>query len=381
MSFSEPDRAAPGASGLLSSALSSLQGRFAAVSTPVGGTAAARGESLVSSVSSALGGGSYVLPGGFRGMGRSGATIVESPSVGGSAVYEVMAGFRDQVISPVLGDQMVEHGTEPTFSTPTGPRGEGVRDQLTTRLLGTSLGKLKMMGADQPLHRTRAQMALEQAMGGLGGPLQASSAQGSGPSLFSGVDETDISLKEPIPRHGVGSSGGDAQVKLFQYDAKGVSFCGGLVSSKNKPKRFCISTSCGLGHGKKVFDQLKDGDYYIIEPGARGGGLGQTLRAYLDPSLPRAAAEHSPDNKEVLGATNSMEGWLSLFRYLVDVEARGGGGGSNPELAGFASRARQSAFKTPLRENVTKRSSLEEAWEEETEDMPPIVMGLQDAIQ
>jgi hypothetical protein len=75
-----------------------------------------------------------------------------------------------------------------------------------------------------------------------------------------------------------------------------------------------------------------------------------------------------------------MEGWLSLFRYLVDAESRGGGGGSNLELAGFASRARQSAFKTPLRENVSKRSSLEEAWDDETEDMPPIVMGLQDAI-
>ena len=85
------------------------------------------------------------------------------------------------------------------------------------------------------------------------------------------------------------------------------------MSSKNKPKRFCILTSCGLGHGKKVFDQLKDGDYYIIEPGAQGGGLSQTVRAFLDPALPREAAKHSPDNKEVLEATNLMEGWLSLF--------------------------------------------------------------------
>ena len=377
---SEPNRVTPGASGLLSSALSSLQGWFAVVSMPVGGTAAARGESLVSSVSSALDGSGYVLPGGFRGRGQSGATIVESPSVGGSTIYEVMAGFRDQVISPVLEAQMVEHGNEPTFSTPTGPRRKGVTDQHMTRLLGNSLGELEMTVADPPLQRTRAQMALEQAMGGLGGSFQDASAQRSGLSFFGGVDETDGSLKQPIPRHGVGSSGGDAQVRLFQYDAKGVSFCGGLVSSKNKPKRFCISTSCGLGHGKKVFDQLKDGDYYIIESGARGGGLGQTLRAFLDPSLPRAAAEHSPDNKEVLKATNSMEGWLSLFRYLVDAEARGDGRGSNPELAGFASRARQSAFKTPLRENGTKRSSLQETWEDETEDTPPIALGLQNAI-
>jgi hypothetical protein len=220
-------------------------------------------------------------------MGHSGATIVESQSVGGSTVYEVMAGFREQVISPVSEAQMVEHGTEPTFSTPTGPRREGVTDQLTTRLLGTSLGKLGMKGADPPLQRTRAQMALEHAMGGLGGPFQDAPAQRSGPSLFGGVDETDISLKEPIPRHGVGSSGGDAQVKLFQYDARGVSFCGGLVSSKNKPKRFCISTSCGLGHGKKVFDQLKDGDYYIIEPGARGGGLGPNTTGFFGPFTPQ----------------------------------------------------------------------------------------------
>ena len=88
--------------GLLSSALSSLQGRFAAVSTPGGGTAAARGESFVSSVSSVLGG-SSVLPGGLA--GRGGSVIVESvgesPSPGGSTAYEVMAGLRDQVISPV----------------------------------------------------------------------------------------------------------------------------------------------------------------------------------------------------------------------------------------------------------------------------------------
>ena len=108
---SDPNRNAP-ALGLLSSTLSSLQGRFAAVSTPVGGTAVARGESLVSSVSSVLGGGSYVLPGGFGGRGPSGATIVESPSVGGSSAYEVMAGFRDQVISPVLDAQMGEQELE-----------------------------------------------------------------------------------------------------------------------------------------------------------------------------------------------------------------------------------------------------------------------------
>jgi len=83
-------------SGLLLSALSSLQGRFAAAAagTPGGGVAAPRGESFVSSVSSVLGG-SYVLPGGLG--GRGGLVIVklvDLPSVGGSTPYEVVAGLR-----------------------------------------------------------------------------------------------------------------------------------------------------------------------------------------------------------------------------------------------------------------------------------------------
>ena len=36
----------------------------------------------------------------------------ESPSVGGSLAYKVMAGFRDQVISPVLDAQMGEQELE-----------------------------------------------------------------------------------------------------------------------------------------------------------------------------------------------------------------------------------------------------------------------------
>ena len=140
------------------------------VSIPVGGMTAARGESLVSSVSSVLGGGSYVLPGGFGGRGPSGATIIESPSVGGSTAYEVMAGFRDQVISPVSDAQMGEQEQENkiTFSTPTGPRHEGVTDP-TTGSLGNILKEMDMTATDPPLQRTRVQAALEQAMGGLEG--------------------------------------------------------------------------------------------------------------------------------------------------------------------------------------------------------------------
>jgi hypothetical protein len=152
---SDPNRDAL-ASGLLSSALSSSQGWFTVVSTPVSGTAAVRGESLVSSVSSVLGGGSYVLPGGFWGRGQSGATIVESPSFGGSTIYKVMAGFWDQVIFPVSDAQMGEQEQEnkTAFSTPTGPRCKGVTDPAT-RLLGNTLKEMDMTVADPPLQRTR----------------------------------------------------------------------------------------------------------------------------------------------------------------------------------------------------------------------------------
>ena len=152
-----------------------------------------------------------------------------------------------------------------------------------------------------------------------------------------------------------------------------------MSSAKKGPKRFCISSHCGLAHSKKVFDQLGDGDYYIVEPGPRGGGLSQTLRAFIEPSLPKAAAERSPDNEEVLGGTNSMEGWLCLFRYLTDVEARGGGEQANPSgLVGFAARARESAFKTPLRDN-SKRPRDARLGDDEGEP-PQIILGLQDAI-
>jgi hypothetical protein len=61
-----------------------------------------RGESFAL----ALLGGGYVVPGGYAGSGSAGsgilgATIVESPSPGGSTAFEVMEELRDQVVSPV----------------------------------------------------------------------------------------------------------------------------------------------------------------------------------------------------------------------------------------------------------------------------------------
>ena len=138
-------------------------------------------------------------------------------------------------------------------------------------------------------HRTRQQVALEQAIGNLGGVQR-----GTGGGTLTAADAESARLMNPSTSSiGGGPQGAPANIKLFRYDpANEPPFCGGLVSSTKKgPKRFCISTHCGLAHTKKVFDQLGDGDYYIIEPGARGG-LSYSLRAYLEPSLPKAAAEH-----------------------------------------------------------------------------------------
>ena len=176
MSFDRrPEGAALPPGGHLSSALSSLQGRFAvAASSPVGGTPVPRGESFALSVASVLGG-SYVLPGGVGGGGASvgGATIIDSargysPSADGSTAFEVMAGYRDQVISPY---SMMEEG-EVLFSMPTGVGvgREGVTDPAS--MLGSTLQELNMKAAAGP-PRTRGQTVLEQAMGPLGGGAKA----------------------------------------------------------------------------------------------------------------------------------------------------------------------------------------------------------------
>jgi hypothetical protein len=47
-----------------------------------------------------------------------------------------------------------------------------------------------------------------------------------------------------------------------------------------------------------------------------------------------------------------MQGWLSLFRYLIEAEERGDTRAPNPGLTEFAARARTSAFTTPLRDHT-----------------------------
>ena len=248
-------------SGFLSSALSLLQGRFtaAAAGMPGGGAVMPRGESFVSSVSLVLGG-SYVLPGGLGGRGSSvgGATIIDSargssPSADGSTAFEVMAGYRDQVISPY---SMMEEG-EVLFSTPTGVGvgREGVTDPAS--MLGSTLQELNMKAAAGP-PRTRGQTALEQAMGPWGGvPRRVDDGS------VGGVDDDGGRLKNPPqlgPSVGEGPQGVSSNVRLFRYEKNGPAFCGGMVGgSKKAPKRFCISPNCGAAHARKVFALLGDG--------------------------------------------------------------------------------------------------------------------------
>ena len=95
-----------------------------------------------------------------------------------------------------------------------------------------------------------------------------------------------------------------------------------------------------------------------MEPGGRGLGLNQ-LRVLLEPSLPRAAVEYSQDNREVLKNANSMEEWLSLFRFLIDAEAQRADR-TNPGLKGFNNRAWTTAFTTPLRDNTRRAAGGED---------------------
>jgi hypothetical protein len=371
----------PPSGGLHSSTLSSLQGRFGAAS-PVGGRAVTRGESFVSSVLPVLGG-SYVYPGGLLSRGLSGdngggTTIVGAQSLGNSGGYGVMAGYQEQVISPV--SQGGEEGKD-FFATPISARRGGRPTSLDNDPLRSLLQALTIAMVRPPLTEVvgmgtrRRTGLLQQALESMGG------ARVGNPKAMEDKGFDRERTRQEEAQASRDRPEGPANVRLFRYDPNGPLICGGLISSKKGPKQFCISTVCGLAHTKKAFDKLGEGDYYIVEPSGRGGISSQASRALLEPLLPKAAAEYSAEKKEVLEATNSMERWLSLFRYLIEAAARGDSPGSNLELAGFATRAWQSAFKTPLQGNASKRSSYGDDEEEaEYGDAPPIVLGLQDAI-
>ena len=145
-------------------------------------------------------------------------------------------------------------------------------------------------------------------------------------------------------------------VRLFRYDPAqrydgSLGICGGLIAKRGggSTNRFCISTNCVYSHEKKAFDKLGVGDFYIIEPGPGGKGAGSNQpKALLEPSLPRVAAEHSQEDREMLASENTVEAWMSLFRYMIDVQARGGPRVPNDGLLDFAAKVRRSGFTTPL---------------------------------
>ncbi len=148
--------------------------------------------------------------------------------------------------------------------------------------------------------------------------------------------------------------GSPVLVWLFRYDPAQhydgtLGICGGLIANRGggSTNWFCISTNCAYLHEKKVFDKLGVGDFYIFEPGGKGTGSSQP-KALLEPSLPRAAAERSQDDREMLASENTVEGWMSLFCYMVDVQARGGPKLPNDALLDFATKVRLSGFTMPL---------------------------------
>jgi hypothetical protein len=125
------------------------------------------------------------------------------------------------------------------------------------------------------------------------------------------------------------------------------------------------------------------GNYYMVEGGGWGSGLGSQTRALLEPTLPRAAAEHSSDNKEVLEEENSMEGWLSIFRYLIKAEAWGNMNfpTNAAGLTEFAARAHNLAFATPLQDNTKCTrdgdADKDDIMAQTTLDLQDTLMGVQ----
>jgi hypothetical protein len=128
-------------------------------------------------------------------------------------------------------------------------------------------------------------------------------------------------------------SKGSGNLRLFRYDPQDhTQICGGLISKcGGGANRFCILTQCGFAHDKKVFDRLGDGAFYNVQSGGRGAASSQQPGALLEPSLPSAAAKYLADNREVLEAKQLMEGWLSLFRYLIEAEEHVGTQGSQTQ--------------------------------------------------
>ena len=281
---SDRRREDPPPPGVLTSALSALQGRFAPVPTPVGGTVAGRGESFVLSL---LGGG---LSG--RGPLRDGsagsATILGSrSSAGGSTAYEVMNEYRDQVISPVTTEEVY-------FSTPVGTRG-GVapgREFGSSPFTRTPTQDTPSGPSNRPKDSSGLQMALLSLGRQLGGPAGPGLGNVPPPGASQGTAAGDRTrfggdCKVPQgpedPNIGAGTKvkkvAGD--LKLYRYGSQDRHLiCGGIISKRGGgANRFCVATNCGFAHDNKVFDRLEDGAYYIVDSG--GGSRGWVEPATL----------------------------------------------------------------------------------------------------
>ena len=264
-----------------------------------------------------------------------GATILGSrTSAGGSAAYKVMDEYCGQVIFPVTTEEVY-------FSTPVGTCGGAA----SSREFGSSpFGGTPMQDAPSgPANRPKDSSELQLALLSLGRQLSSPAGLGLENSLPPGGPQVTAagarsSFGERKVPHGPVSDKvkkGSGDLKLYRYDLQDRhQICGGIISKRGGGvNRFCIATNCGFAQDKKVFDRLEEGAYYIIDSGGgHGAGLSQQPWALLEPLLPKAAAEYSMDNREVLAAKKSMQGWLSLFRYLIEAEEQGDVRAPNPAL-------------------------------------------------
>jgi hypothetical protein len=188
--------------GPLGSVLRNLLGGLATSSTPARGVATGRGESFAL----ALLGGGYVVPGGYLGSGSArsgiaGATIVGSPSPGGSTAFKVIEELRDQVVLLVT----LKEGLFALTSVRVGvnvPSGDHGRLQLSMDALDMAAGGRSPAA---PFIMTRGRLALsaldrtlEQLMGGTGNVGAARpNLQGNQQERATGLERPSIGWAAP----------------------------------------------------------------------------------------------------------------------------------------------------------------------------------------
>ncbi len=286
--------------------------------------------------------------------------------------------YRDQVISLVMTEEI-------HFSTPIGIRGSSVPN----REFGSSpFGRPPTQDAPPgPPTRSKDSSELQMALLSLGRQLSGPAGTGLAAALPPGAPQgmaagaRFMTGNRKVPQDGVGSK--DKKVtgdfKLFHYDIQNRhQIWGGRCESFLRCHHAVLHTTRRFSTDWKT--ELITS---LILGGGHGAGSSQEPRALLEPSIPKTAAEYSVDNLEVLAAENSMQGWLSLFWYLIEAEERGDNRAPNPALMEFAARARTSVFATPL-SNHTKqaRDDDEEASKSSHSrgDKPPDFTALKDAI-